>query len=166
MASSSIASNTRARAASSLALSALLSLLGACDAFSDPPEGDDDGFGGFDSGGGPSSPGFVGPATFDAGRACRPCPDGGGACDCGERQQPTPWRPPLSDLGGDGWRQSEKLLCAGVQQISGLALWSDGRSVFVAVSGFGGPLNANTVPEDDAGVVTRVLTQGEFAQVT
>ena len=154
---------------SPVSLALLCALACACDAFE--PHGNE----------GAEPPGVRDPvpggdppaSSFDA-SSCRPCGDPlvcrdcGFGCTCsGRSNSPTAWRAPLTHVGDDGWRSSTTPLCAGVQEVSSHALWADAHGVFVAVSGFGGPLTGDSdVPEDDGGVIDRTLTAGEFAPLT
>jgi len=88
---------------------------------------------------------------------CVDCGLGSGCvCSVGSPAAPLPWEPPFADLGDDGWLESTTPLCAGMDRITSLELWSDARGVFALVSGEGYTLVpassiGNPLLDDDAG---------------
>jgi hypothetical protein len=86
------------------------------------------------------------------------CLDCGLGCGCSVDSPtwPLPWEPPFADLGEDGWRESESPLCAAMDSVVALELWSDARGVFALVSGDGYTVEKASSAggsglEDDAG---------------
>jgi hypothetical protein len=153
-------------------LAALALLAPACDAFDDPPEDSEQTLDGSAPGGGVVSP--PGPILDEPPIMCTSCGDTAVCADCGRGCEcsglgiePTSWRPPLSDVGDEGWMSSKRPLCAGLLEISSNAVWADQHGVFVAVSGFGGDNDIPTgQPDDDGGVVSMTGTPSEFAPRT
>ncbi len=99
---------------------------------------------------------------------CLPCGNGclacGGVCSCSSgAAAPVPWNPPFDHTGDPGWKDGSTPLCSGIDQSTGLDVWSDGSGVYVLVSGTGNPAatlgasideDAGAGPADAGGVTT------------
>jgi len=172
--------------AQSIACGALLALAlsGGCNAFDDPPSDDD--FepddsppsvpvGGrfappFGSSGAPvgMSPGV--PPSMQPPGMCVPCgefcSDCGRGCECQPGHtmfDPVVWNPPFTGAGSDGWRESTRPLCPGMDNVIATHVWGDRWSVYALVAGTA-LSTGSQLPwlDDDAGVARTGATSGEL----
>jgi hypothetical protein len=115
-------------------------------------------FAGMGGTGAPVDPGACSPCVCSqCAGVCVDCGfDSGCGCSVGSPTAPLPWEPPFAELGDDGWLESTTPLCAGMDRITSLELWSDARGVFALVSGEGYTLvpasSVSDPVDDDAGV--------------
>lgn len=113
-------------------------------------------------------PGSVGvPGCIQCGSFCADC---GRGCECKEGHTPfdaPPWMVPFSPIGDDGWMDSSRTLCAGMDSVISTRMWVRDDGVYALVGGMAHSLiDVGGFDDDDAGIATAGNTTIEAHQAT
>jgi hypothetical protein len=109
-------------------------------------------------------PGSIGvPGCSQCGSFCADC---GRGCECKEGHTPFDapvWNVPFAPVGTDGWMDSSRALCAGMDSVISTRLWVGDDGVYALVGGMARALSeVGGIADDDAGIATEADSTPSF----